>query len=182
MTHTITWLDDEDVAEVRITEAPRHYSATGYGRKIPTQYMLRIKERWHRVYSMVYGNSGTAYVLKGGAELILETLTEHRIEMFREAEHKGLGGLKFPDRQHQPVRLDTLFPGDRFCFHFDGVANTLVSCADGPAPEGTVRSGRYTWTDYQGEHTLHSPYMANLKPAWPYVHYTLEPETVVNAA
>ena len=183
MTHTITWLDDEQVTEVRITEAPHHYSATGYGRKIPTQYMLRITGRWHRVYMMQYSNSGTAYVRKGGADLILETSTEHRIDMYREALHKGLGGLKFPARQAQPVRLDTLAPGDRFCSQFDGVVNTLVSCSAGPAPEGTFRSGRYTWTDYQGEHTMHAgTYALSGKPAWPYVFATTEAQTEVAAA
>lgn len=182
MTHTITWLDDDDVTEVRITRTPIHRSATGYGRKIPTQYMLRITGRWHRVYMMCYSNSGTIYVLKGGAELILETGTEHRIQMYRDALHLGLGGLKWPARQVQPVRIDTLSPGDRFCFQFDGVASTLVSCSAGPAPEGTFRSGRHTWTDYQGEHTMHAGTNALGKPAWPYVFATDEAQTEVKAA
>lgn len=183
MTDTITWLDDEHVTEVRITRAPIHRSATGYGRKIPTQYMLRITGRWHRVYMMQYSNSGTAYVRKGGADLILETSTENRIDMYREALYFGLGGLKFPARQAQPVRLDTLAPGDRFCFQFDGVVNTLVSCSAGPAPEGTFRSGRHTWTDYQGEHTMHAgTYALSGKPAWPYVFAVTEAQTEVAAA
>lgn len=183
---SITWLDDEQVTEVRITEAPRHYSATGYGAKIPTQYMLQLqsgrRQRWHRVYMMCYSNSGTAYVLKGGQRLVLDTGTEHRIQLYRDAQHLGLGGLKFPARQVQPVQLGRLSPGDRFCFRFDGVVNTLVSFGAGPAPEGQVRSGRYTWTDYQGEHVLHSGTDALGKTAWPYVHLTDEPETVVKAA
>lgn len=187
MTHTITWLDDEHVTEVRITDTtPYFHSATGYGRKIPTRYMLKLqsgrRQRWHRVYMMCYSNSGTLYVLKGGAELILETSTEHRIAMYRDALHLGLGGLKWPARQVQPVRIDTLSPGDRFCFQFDGVASTLVSCSAGPAPEGTFRSGRHTWTDYQGEHTMHAGTDARGKPAWPYVFATDEAQTEVKAA
>lgn len=182
MTHTITWLDDEQVTEVRITPAPHFHSATGYGAKIPLRYMLKIAERWHRVYMICYSNSGTAYVLKGGKRLILETSTEHRIDMYQEARHTGLGGLKFPDRQVQPVRIDTLAPGDRFCFQFDGVVNTLVSCSAGPAPEGTFRSGRHTWTDYRGEHTMHAGTDEQGKPAWPYVYSTTEAQTEVAAA
>ena len=188
MTHNITWLNDEHVAEVRITkDTPRHYSATGYGRKIPTDYMLKLQsgrgQRWHRVYCMNYSNSGTLYVLKGGAELILETPTEHRIDMYAKALHSGLGGLKFPARQVQPVRLDRLSPGDRFCSQFDGVVNTLVSFGAGPAPEGQYRSGRYTWTDYKGEHSLHSgTYALDGKPAWPYVFATDEAQTEVATA
>ena len=70
--------------DAKITETPRHYSATGYGRKIPTEYMLRIARRWHRVYVMNYGNAGSAYVLikgethflSGSAELLLETIRD----------------------------------------------------------------------------------------------------------
>jgi len=41
-------------------------TATGYGPKIVTEYMLRVSNRWHRVYCSIYSNSGTLYILKGG--------------------------------------------------------------------------------------------------------------------
>jgi len=41
------------------------YTATGYGRKIPTAYMVKWEGRWRRVYCCVYGNSGTCYLAKG---------------------------------------------------------------------------------------------------------------------
>jgi len=86
--------------DAKVTEAPRHNSATGYGPKIPTQYMLRIGTRWHRVYVANYGNSGSLYVLiseqrhylSGSAELVLETLRDGG--SFEDAKAK-LGG--WPD-------------------------------------------------------------------------------------
>lgn len=33
--------------------------ATGYGKKIPTGYKLKINNRWHRVYCTRYSNIGT---------------------------------------------------------------------------------------------------------------------------
>lgn len=166
MTHTITWLDDEHVTEIRITEAPLHRSASGYGRKIPTQYMLKIAGRWHRVYMMCYSNSGTAYVLKGGEELILESATEYRMEGYERAVSHG--------NDVQPVRLDKVSPGERFRFHDDGVVSTLYS---------TSSNGAYYWSDYQGEHKLHAGvYSLTSKPAWPYVFPTNDPETEVDAA
>ena len=38
------------------------YTATGYGSKIPTRYMIKFNNKWRRVYCMVYSNSGTCYI------------------------------------------------------------------------------------------------------------------------
>jgi len=40
------------------------YTATGYGRKIPTRTMVRLPEssRWRRVYCCIFSNAGTCYV------------------------------------------------------------------------------------------------------------------------
>lgn len=43
------------------------YTATGYGRKIPTRYMVRIRNRWRRVYACQLGNAGTCYIGKPDA-------------------------------------------------------------------------------------------------------------------
>jgi hypothetical protein len=40
------------------------YTRSGYGRRIPTRYMIRLKKRWRRVYYCVYSNVGTCYVGK----------------------------------------------------------------------------------------------------------------------
>jgi hypothetical protein len=34
----------------------------GYGRKIPTNYAIRLGSRWHRVYVCCFSNAGTAYI------------------------------------------------------------------------------------------------------------------------
>jgi hypothetical protein len=34
----------------------------GYGRKIPTDYAVRLGNRWHRVYVCCFSNAGTAYI------------------------------------------------------------------------------------------------------------------------
>lgn len=39
------------------------YTATGYGNKLPTRYMVYYNKRWYRVYSICYSNVSTEYVL-----------------------------------------------------------------------------------------------------------------------
>jgi hypothetical protein len=43
------------------------YTASGYGRKIPTSKMVRLPgdKRWRRVYCCIYSNIGTCYVVRG---------------------------------------------------------------------------------------------------------------------
>lgn len=53
--------------DAKETPAPRHNSASGYGNRIPAPYMVRINDRWRRVYVCQYSNAGTAYVGKPGA-------------------------------------------------------------------------------------------------------------------
>jgi len=40
------------------------YTASGYGRKIPTRHMVKLpgSKRWRRVYVCQLSNAGTAYV------------------------------------------------------------------------------------------------------------------------
>lgn len=40
------------------------FTSTGYGRRIPMRYMVRLPgdPRWRRVYCAVFGNNGTCYV------------------------------------------------------------------------------------------------------------------------
>lgn len=153
------YLDDALIAGVKMTEAPRSPYVGGYGGKVPTRYMLKIRGRWHRVYMMQYGNSGSAYVIYRGADTFLETETTYRLEAHRE----GVGA---------PTPINTLTQGDRFRFHHDGVVATLVS---------TGEAGTYLWTDYQGLHRLHAgTYKATGKTAWPYIYPTTDPQTEVN--
>lgn len=72
--------DPDLVAEVKRTKTPISRSATGYGPKIPSGFMIRYGNRWHRVYYMVYGNSGCPYIVSGGANLHLDIDTSYRLE------------------------------------------------------------------------------------------------------
>lgn len=154
------WLDDALIAGIKITEAPRSPSVTGYGSKIPTKYMLKLDGRWHRVYVMQYSNSGTAYVIHRGRTSILESNTEYRIK-----DHREGVGASTPQQA-----INTLKQGDRFRFHHDGVVATLL----------LTGNDRYNWHDYQGQHSLWAgTYIGNGKTAWPYVYPTTDPETEV---
>ena len=59
---------------VRIVEAPQSgQTATGYGSKIPTRYMVRtIDQKWRRVYAVCYSNAATLYVNHGKEKTIVE--------------------------------------------------------------------------------------------------------------
>lgn len=55
---------------LRETDRPQWgLTATGYGNKIPSVYMVQWEGRWRRVYVCQYGNVGTAYIGKPGAWL-----------------------------------------------------------------------------------------------------------------
>ena len=77
----ITYLRDDAVTAMHKGQAPRHYSATGYGSKLPTPYTLTLSDkRTRRVYVMNYGNAGSAYVIVAGKVAFLDTDTEHALE------------------------------------------------------------------------------------------------------
>lgn len=78
---TAPYLQLHDIAEMRVDQdAPRNPYPSGYGRKVPTRYMLKLGTRWHRVYMVQYGNSGSAYVLLKGQERFLHSDVEHALE------------------------------------------------------------------------------------------------------
>ncbi len=60
------WYDVESILEAKETEAPVNYSRTGYGRRIPTRYMVRHAGRWLRVYVVQISNAGTCYIGPSG--------------------------------------------------------------------------------------------------------------------
>jgi len=61
------------------SQTPPNPYASGYGSKIPTRYWLYYQNRWRRVYVMQYANSGTAYILVKGEQLVLDIDTEYRL-------------------------------------------------------------------------------------------------------
>lgn len=40
------------------------YTASGYGKRIPTEYMVKFNGKWRRVYCRIYSNCGTLYIGK----------------------------------------------------------------------------------------------------------------------
>lgn len=38
------------------------WTATGYGERIPTRYMVQVEGRWRRVYCFIISNSGTTFI------------------------------------------------------------------------------------------------------------------------
>ena len=50
------------------------YTPSGYGRKIPTSYMVKLPDspRWRRVYCCIFSNSGTCYVTKGKDWIVID--------------------------------------------------------------------------------------------------------------
>jgi hypothetical protein len=44
----------------------------GYGRKMPTDRMVRYKNRWRRVYCCCYSNSGTCYITSGKDWIVVD--------------------------------------------------------------------------------------------------------------
>lgn len=42
------------------------YTASGYGQKIPTRWMVTLGSRKYRVYCAVWSNTGTYYICRNG--------------------------------------------------------------------------------------------------------------------
>jgi len=47
------------------------YTASGYGGKIPTVYMVKHNHRLKRVYCRILSNIGTCYILDHGERIII---------------------------------------------------------------------------------------------------------------
>jgi hypothetical protein len=63
----LTYLDPSTVQSTQRTESPRYgRNASGYGRKIPICWKLRIGNVWRRVYAICFSNCATHYVLIKG--------------------------------------------------------------------------------------------------------------------
>lgn len=78
---TATYIDPAAILAARTTPKPAFYSASGYGRKIPTRYMLQLADkRWRRVYVCQISNAGTSYVLVGKAWHCINGEVETAIE------------------------------------------------------------------------------------------------------
>jgi hypothetical protein len=79
-THTapngVTYLDqpyDQRIKLLPWQRAGLTYTATGYGRKIPSRWQIRIKgeSRWRRVYVTQYSNTGTTWIRYRGQDFVV---------------------------------------------------------------------------------------------------------------
>ena len=64
----------ETVLDCKRTVAPvSGRTVSGYGAKIPSEYMVKLRGRWRRVYVACFGNASTHYVGKpGNWEFVIE--------------------------------------------------------------------------------------------------------------
>jgi hypothetical protein len=77
----VRYLKAAEIIGARNAKAPIFYSASGYGRKIPTNHMIQLADkRWRRVYLCQISNAGTAYVLERGEWLVVGSEAETAIE------------------------------------------------------------------------------------------------------
>lgn len=61
----------------------KQYTVTGYGSKIPTEYMIKVNDdcgrRWHRIYCSIYGNSGASYIIVKNRRKYIQFDTEIKV-------------------------------------------------------------------------------------------------------
>jgi hypothetical protein len=43
----------------------------GYGSKIPTRHWLKVKNRWRRIYTTIYSNIGTSWIVVDKKTLVV---------------------------------------------------------------------------------------------------------------
>lgn len=48
------------------------YTASGYGRKIPTRWKIKVTNRLYRVYCYIHSNVGFLYIIKNRQEIAVE--------------------------------------------------------------------------------------------------------------
>lgn len=56
------------------------YTATGYGSKIPTRYMVQWKGRWYRVYCSIFSNSGTCFIVSKKETIYIDDYNMQEVE------------------------------------------------------------------------------------------------------
>lgn len=68
--------------QVNFTHAPLKWqeqglqqTASGYGKKLTTQWKMQRNGREYRVYCMCFSNSGTLYIISKGKRLIIRDYT-----------------------------------------------------------------------------------------------------------
>lgn len=62
------------VAELPWQKAGKTYTATGYGERIATKFMVKVNNVWRRVYYRSYSNACTLFIGKNPIDGILVTI------------------------------------------------------------------------------------------------------------
>jgi hypothetical protein len=86
---TLDYIEDSDVSDVKSSQVPQRSSA-GYGTRKPSQWMLKINSRWHRVYICQFSNAGTSYILIKGNWVLLGSF-DPRLWLYRHASYIAYG-------------------------------------------------------------------------------------------
>jgi len=63
-------------ANLKTTESPVNRNVTGYGRRIPTCYMVEHNGKWRRVYACSFGNWPTLYIGTSAEPIATVNITE----------------------------------------------------------------------------------------------------------
>ena len=68
----IKYLEEKDVESVFMTNTRLQSTVSGYGSKIPTRYLVQLKDsrRKYRLYCMIYSNSGSCYIVRKGEKIL----------------------------------------------------------------------------------------------------------------
>ena len=70
------YLNPEAIQEVRNTPIPwSRRTSSGYGKNMPTERLIKIENRWHRVRVTCYGNASTAFIRYRGKDICLYDTT-----------------------------------------------------------------------------------------------------------
>ncbi len=102
----IMHLKDEDIQSM--TREPLwwqkqglQYTASGYGKKIPSEWVAEVGGKRYRVYVRQFGNAGSAYIIRGGEEVYFwdTQVVEKRLKL-PEAERRYAEHLRTTDPGH----------------------------------------------------------------------------------
>ena len=52
----------------------------GYGKALPTHYLVQYQKRWYRVRATCYGNSATLWARIGGSDVVVDIWEERAPE------------------------------------------------------------------------------------------------------
>lgn len=87
----VKYAADQFIVSASVEEMAWHknprltYTASGYGARIPTRYMVRCADnRKRRVYNRIYSNIGTLFIEYKGEQLILDVDSQQKLENARE--------------------------------------------------------------------------------------------------